>query len=89
MTTDDLMFAVEDNTDDEDMMDYYSKYGKVGEYVGKRGKRAKTLGLDISEIPILEIKNMKLSDVNGIETTLFEGWWNEQTWKAVSMQMGD
>jgi hypothetical protein len=82
MTTDDLMFAVEDNTDDEDMMDYYSKRGIVGEYVGKR---AETLGLDISEIPIIEIKNMKLIDADGIETTLFEGWWNEEIWKSVSM----
>ena len=80
MTTDDLMFAVEDNTDDEDMMDYYSKCGMVGEYVGKR---AETLGLDISEIPIVEIKNMKLIDADGIETTLFEGWWNEETWKSI------
>lgn len=82
MTTDDLMFAVEDNTDDEDMMDYYSKRGKVGEYVGKR---AETLGLDISEIPILEIKNMKLIDADGIETTLYDSKWNEEIWKAVTM----
>lgn len=80
MTTDDLMFAVEDNTDDEDMMDYYSKRGMIGNYVGKR---AETLGLDISEIPIVEIKNMKLIDADGIETTLFEGWWNEETWKSI------
>lgn len=80
MTTDDLMFAVEDNTDDEDMMNYYSKRGMIGNYVGKR---AETLGLDISEIPIVEIKNMKLIDADGIETTLFEGWWNEETWKSI------
>lgn len=80
MTTDDLMFAVEDNTDDEDMMNYYSKRGMIGNYVGKR---AETLGLDISEIPIVEIKNMKLIDADVIETTLFEGWWNEETWKSI------
>lgn len=85
MTTDDLMFAVEDNRDDEDMMDYYSKRGKVGEYVGKRGKRAETLGLDISEMPIVEIKNMKLIDADGIETTLYDSKWNEEIWKAVTM----
>lgn len=79
MTTDDLMFAVEDNTDDEDMMDYYSKRGMVGQ----RGKRAETLGLDISEIPILEIKNMKLIDADGIETTLYDSKWNEEIWKSV------
>lgn len=80
MTTDDLMFAVEDNTDDEDMMDYYSKRGMVGEYVGKR---VETLGLDISEIPILEIKNMKLIDADGIETTLYDSKWNEEIWKSI------
>ena len=80
MTTDDLMFAVEDNTDDEDMMDYYSKHGMVGEYVGKR---AETLGLDISEIPIVEIKNMKLIDADGIETTLYDSKWNEDIWKSI------
>lgn len=80
MTTDDLMFVVEDNTDDEDMMNYYSKRGMIGNYVGKR---VETLGLDISEIPIVEIKNMKLIDADGIETTLFEGWWNEETWKSI------
>ena len=82
MTTDDLMFAVEDNTDDEDMMDYYSKRGMVGEYVGKR---METLGLDISEIPIVEIKNMKLIDADGIETTIYDSKWNEEIWKSVSM----
>ena len=82
MTTDDLMFAVEDNTDDKDMMDYYSKRGKVGEYVGKR---VETLGLDISEIPIVEIKNMKLIDADGIETTLYDSKWNEEIWKAVTI----
>ena len=83
MTTDDLMFAVEDNTDDEDMMDYYSKRGMVGEYVGKR---AETLGLDISE-PILEIKNMKLVhfDADGIETTIYDSKWNEEIWKSVQV----
>ena len=80
MTTDDLMFVVEDNIDDEDMMNYYSKRGMIGNYVGKR---AETLGLDISEIPIVEIKNIKLIDAVGIETTLFEGWWNEETWKSI------
>ena len=80
MTTEDKMFAVEDNRDDEDMRDYYSKRGKIGTYVGKR---AETLGLDISEIPIVEIKNMKLIDESGIETTIYDSKWNEEIWKAV------
>lgn len=80
MTTEDKMFAVEDNRDDEDMRDYYSKRGKIGTYVGKR---AETLGLDISEIPIVEIKNMKLIDASGIETTIYDSKWNEEIWKAV------
>lgn len=80
ITTEDKMFAVEDNRDDEDMRDYYSKRGKIGTYVGKR---AETLGLDISEIPILEIKNMKLIDESGIETTIYDSKWNEEIWKAV------
>lgn len=80
ITTEDKMFAVEDNRDDEDMRDYYSKRGKIGTYVGKR---AETLGLDISEIPIVEIKNMKLIDESGIETTIYDSKWNEEIWKAV------
>lgn len=65
--TEDKMFAIEDNTDDEDMIDYY-------------GKRAE--GLDISE-PILEIKNMKLVhfDTDGIETVVYDSKWNEDLWK--------
>lgn len=82
MTTDDKMFAVEDNTDDEDIMNYYSKRGMVGSYVGKR---AETLGLDISEIPIVEIKNMKLIDADGIETVIYDSKLNEDVWKSVSM----
>lgn len=66
--TEDKMFAIEDNTDDEDMMDYY-------------GKRAETLGLDISEIPIVEIKNMKLIDADGIETVVYDSKLNEDVWK--------
>lgn len=66
--TEDKMFAIEDNTDDEDMMDYH-------------GKRAKTLGLDISEIPIVEIKNMKLIDADGIETIVYDSKLNEDLWK--------
>lgn len=79
MITDDKMFAIEDNTDDEDMMDYYSKRGIVGSYVGKR---AETLGLDINEIPILEIKSMKLMDADGIETIVYNSKLNDNIWKV-------
>lgn len=57
MTTDDLMFAVEDNTDDKDMMDYYSKRGMVGTYEG----------IDLIDLTIDAIDKMVVLDCIGEE----------------------
>ena len=57
MITDDKMFAIEDNTDDEDMMDYYSKRGMVGTYEG----------IDLIDLTIDAIDKMVVLDCVGEE----------------------
>lgn len=57
MITDDKMFAIEDNTDDEGMMDYYSKRGIVGTYKG----------IDLIDLTIDVIDKMVALDCVGEE----------------------
>lgn len=52
LTTDDKMFAIEDNRDDEDMSRYYDEHksGVVGNYKG----------IDLMDLKIDEIVGMKI-----------------------------
>lgn len=72
MVTEDLMFAVEDNRDDEDMRAYYSEHGMIGTYKG----------IDISEIAIDGIENMRVFNNDEVILTLDNCKWADEIWQG-------
>ena len=73
MVTEDLMFAVEDNRDYEDIMNYYSERGMIGTYKG----------IDVSEIAIDGIENIKVFNNDEVILTLDNCKWADEIWQGV------
>ena len=67
------MFAVEDNRDYEDIMNYYSERGVIGTYAG----------IDVSEIAIDGIENIKVFNNDEVILTLDNCKWADEIWQGV------